>query len=94
MNMHNPQHPGEILKYLYLDPRGISITAAARALGVARKNLSLIVNGHLGISPEMAYRLSVALNTTAEVWLDMQRDYDLWQIHQRAKILKVEKLAA
>jgi addiction module HigA family antidote len=94
MKQHNPPHPGVVLKELYLAPLEISVTAAARALGVARKNLSLIVNGRLGISPEMALRISLAFNTSPESWLDMQRDYDLWQLRERAKRLKVERLAA
>ena len=94
MKQLNPTHPGEILKEHYLEPLGLSVTAAARALGIARKNLSLIINGHAGISPEMAVRLSIAFNTSAEVWLDHQRDYDLCQLRQRAKKLKVERLAA
>ena len=57
MRMHNPPHPGEVLRDLCLEPLGISVTAAAKALGVARKTLSSILNGHSGISPEMAIRL-------------------------------------
>jgi addiction module HigA family antidote len=94
MKMYNPPHPGTTLKELYLDPLRLSVAAAARALGVARKNLSLIVNGHAGISPEMAIRLSIAFNTTPDVWLREQMDYDLWQAQEKMKGVKVERLAA
>lgn len=94
MKQHRPPHPGEILKRHYLDPPGLSVAAAARALGIARKNLSLIVNGHAGISPETALRLAFAFDTTPEAWLDRQRDFDLWQLRESARKMNVEKLAA
>ena len=68
--MHNPPHPGEVLRDLCLEPLGLTITDAAAALGVSRKTLSAILNGRAGISPEMALRLSIAFNTTAESWLN------------------------
>ena len=74
-----PVHPGEILKEMYLDPLKISVTALADNLGVARKTVSQLVNGHMGVSAEMALRLGKAFNTTPELWLNMQRNYDLWQ---------------
>jgi antitoxin HigA-1 len=66
MRMHNPPHPGEILRSLCLEPLGLSVTDAAEALGVSRKTLSAILNGRAGISPEMAVRLSIAFDTSAE----------------------------
>jgi addiction module HigA family antidote len=66
MRMFNPPHPGEVLRCLCLEPIGLTVSDAARALGVSRKTLSGIVNGHVGISPEMAVRLSLAFDTTAE----------------------------
>lgn len=72
-----PVHPGEILKGLYLEPLEITITAAASQLGITRKTLSQLINGHAGVSAEMALRLSKALNTTPELWLNMQQSYDL-----------------
>jgi len=72
MKMHNPLHPGEVLRELCLEPLGLSVTQAAQALGVSRKTLSSILNGRSGISPEMAVRLSIAFNTTAESWLRQQ----------------------
>jgi addiction module HigA family antidote len=94
MRMHNPPHPGEILKSLCLEPLGVTVTQAADALGVSRKTLSAILNGRAGISPEMAVRLSIAFNTSAESWLNQQVQYDLWHAEQGRKRLRVSKLAA
>lgn len=79
MQMFNPPHPGEILKEDYLVPLGLTVTKTASALGVSRKNLSEVINGHTGISPEMALRLSEAFNTTPDLWIGMQRNYDLYK---------------
>jgi antitoxin HigA-1 len=92
MRMHNPPHPGEILKKLCLEPLGLSVTRAAKALGVSRKTLSSILNGHAGISPEMAMRLAIAFDTTPESWLNQQVQYDLWQAAQHRDRLKVTRL--
>ncbi|WP_369808245.1 HigA family addiction module antitoxin [Oleiphilus sp. HI0123] len=92
--MHNPPHPGEIIKELCLEPLELSITAAAEALGVSRKTLSSIVNGKAGISPEMAVRLSIAFNTSAESWLNQQTQYDLWQAEANRSELDVKPLIA
>lgn len=89
MLMHNPPHPGEVIKELCLEPLDISVTAAAQSLGVSRKTLSAIINGHAGVSPEMAVRLSIAFNTSSESWLAQQLQYDLWQAEQQRKHLKV-----
>jgi len=72
----------------------LSVTDAAQALGVSRKTLSAIVNGRAGISPEMAVRLSIAFDTTAESWLHQQTQYDLWNAEQRRKELRVRRLVA
>jgi addiction module HigA family antidote len=71
---------------------GLSVTDAARALGVSRKTLSELLNGHIGISPEMAVRLSLAFNTTPESWLTQQMQYDLWKLKQSRKKISVEHL--
>ena len=92
--MHNPPHPGEILRALCLEPLGLSVTDAAKALGVSRKTLSAVLNGRAGISPEMAVRLSIAFDTTAESWLNQQVQYNLWLAEKRRKSLKVARLAA
>ncbi len=94
MLMHNPPHPGEILRGLCLEPLGLSVTNAATALGVSRKTLSAVLNGRAGISPEMAVRLSIAFKTSAESWLNQQVQYDLWRAEKRRKGLKVTRLAA
>ncbi len=94
MLMHNPPHPGEIIKELCLEPLGVSVTAAAKSLGVSRKTLSAILNGRAGISPEMAIRLSIAFETSAESWLNQQSQYDLWQAEQNRDSLNVQRLSA
>lgn len=94
MKMHNPPHPGDVLKQLCLDPLGLTITGAARSLGVSRKTLSAILNGRAGISPEMAIRLSIAFGTSAESWLSQQLQYDLWHAEKGRKSLRVTKLTA
>ncbi len=92
--MYNPPHPGEVLGELCLKPLGLSVTEAARALGVSRKTLSSILNGRAGISPEMAVRLSIAFDTTAESWLNQQVQYDLWRAERRRNMLRVARLSA
>ena len=94
MKMHNPPHPGEILRELCLKPLGLTVTQAAAALGVSRKTLSGILNGHAGISPEMAVRLSLAFSTTAESWMNQQVQYDLWHAERHRKKLHVARLSA
>jgi len=94
MRMHNPPHPGEVLRELCLEPLGLSVTDAARGLGVSRKTLSAILNGRSGISPEMAIRLGKAFNTSPESWLNQQVQYDLWQAEKHSKKLNVKKLVA
>ena len=94
MIMHNPPHPGEVIRELCLEPLGLSVTEAAKALGVTRKTLSAILNGRAGISPEMAIRLSIAFDTTAESWLNQQTQYDLWKAEQHRKDLQVKRLVS
>lgn len=94
MRMHNPPHPGEILREFCIEPLELSVTRAAEGLGVSRKTLSAILNGRAGISPEMAIRLSKAFDTTAESWLNQQVQYDLWIAEQNTKDIKVEHLSA
>ena len=94
MKMHNPPHPGEILRELCIEPLGLSITEAAEALGVTRKTLSAILNGRSGISPEMAVRLSLAFGSSSESWLNQQSQYDLCEAEKKRNQLKVKKLSA
>jgi antitoxin HigA-1 len=91
--MHNPPHPGEVLRELCLEPLGLTVAEAAAALGVSRKTLSGILNGRAGISPVMAIRLSLAFNTTAESWMNQQVQYDLWQAEHSRKRLRVVRLS-
>jgi len=94
MLMHNPPHPGAIIKELCIEPLGLTVTETARALGVSRKTLSSIVNEKAGISPEMAVRLSIAFETSSESWINQQAQYDLWQAEQHRDELQVSKLSA
>jgi addiction module HigA family antidote len=92
MPMKNPPHPGLSVRHDCLEPLGLSVTEAARKLGVSRKQLSDIVNGRAGISPEMAVRLDKAFGGGAETWLRLQAAYDLAQVLKRAKRIKVARL--
>jgi addiction module HigA family antidote len=92
MPLHNPPHPGEVIRELCLNPLGLTVTAAAQGLGVSRKALSELLNGHAGISPEMAIRLSKAFGGSPESWLRQQMHYDLWQARRRAKVIKVKRI--
>jgi addiction module HigA family antidote len=94
MQMHNPPHPGQVLRELCLEPLGLSVTEAAEGLGVTRKTLSAVLNGRAGISPEMALRLSIAFDTSPESWLNQQTQYDLWAAQKDMKKLRVKKLRA
>ncbi len=94
MLMHNPPHPGEILRQLCIEPLGLSVTEAAKGLGVSRKTLSAILNGRAGVSPEMAVRLSLAFGTSSESWFNQQIQYDLWRAEKGRKNLRVLRLAA
>jgi addiction module HigA family antidote len=94
MAMKNPPHPGEHIRHDCIEPLGLSITAAAEALGVARQTLNNVINGKSGISPEMAIRLSKAFGGSPDVWLAMQMAYDLAQAQKNASLIKVKRLAA
>ena len=94
MRMHNPPHPGEILREFCIEPLGLSVTRSAEALGVSRKTLSAILNGRSGVSSEMAIRLSKAFGASAESWLNQQVQYDLWLAEQNSEHMQVEKLSA
>ena len=82
MPMKNPPHPGRIVRQDCIEPLGLTITEAARVLGVTRQTLNNLVNGKAGISPEMAVRLSKAFGGNAEMWLRLQVNYDLAQVQQ------------
>ena len=90
MSMHNPAHPGEILKELVIEPLGLSVTEAARYLGVSRNRLSPVLNGHRAITAEMALRLEMAFGKPdAAHWLRLQNAYDLWQARQHVAEIHV-----
>jgi addiction module HigA family antidote len=89
--MHNPAHPGEVLRE-YL-PETLGITESAKRLGVTRQALSAVLNGRAGVTAQMALRLEAALGTSAEMWLEMQAGYDLWQARQLRQP-KVTRIAA
>jgi antitoxin HigA-1 len=91
MQMHNPPHPGEIIREDCLSALDLTVTEAAKGLGVTRKTLSAILNGRAGISAEMALRLSKAFGSTPDHWLRMQLAYDLWQARHKAGKLRVKQ---
>ncbi|OAI47780.1 XRE family transcriptional regulator [Gammaproteobacteria bacterium SCGC AG-212-F23] len=90
MLMHNPPHPGIVVKRMLIEGAGLSVTDAAKALGVGRVTLSKLFNKKSGISPEMAVRLSLALNTSSEMWINMQSMYDLWDAEKKRKQLRIK----
>jgi addiction module HigA family antidote len=92
MAMRNPPHPGGIVRRQCLEPLELSVTDAAKALGVTRRALSELVNESARVSVEMAIRLSKAFGSTAETWLGMQLAYDLWQARSRAREIQVRSL--
>ena len=94
MGMHNPPHPGEIIKEICIEPLGLTVTKAAEALGVTRKTFSMLLNGKSGISPEMALRLSKVFGRTPEGWLLLQLQYDLWKTKQNIDFDHLERIAA
>lgn len=91
--MFNPPHPGEILREEFVEPKNLSVTKLAEILGVSRKNLSTILNEKTGISAEMAIRLSKAFGTTPDLWIGMQKEYELFRALQNEKNIHVEKVA-
>jgi addiction module HigA family antidote len=94
MPMHNPPHPGGIIRRQCLDPLGLSVTEAAAGLGVTRQALSDLLNEKAGVSVEMAIRLSKAFGSSAETWLGLQTAYDLAHARERARSIKVRSFKA
>ena len=92
MAMHNPPHPGEFIRTVYLEPFSISSRFLATKLDVSPSTLNRVIKGASGISPEMALRLSKALGRSPESWLAMQDNYDLWQARQRTNLENVDKV--
>jgi addiction module HigA family antidote len=92
--MHNPPHPGEIIREFCIEPLNLSVTEAANALGVTRKTLSALLNGRSGISPEMALRLSKVFGRTPEGWLRLQIQFDLSKTEQSVDIRRLKRIEA
>lgn len=85
--IHNPKHPGMMVKSLCLEPLHLSVSKAAKLLKISRPTLSKLINGHLNISPEMAMRLAIVFNTSEEIWINLQAGYDIWKAQKsRSKL--------
>jgi len=91
--MKNPPHPGRIIRQECIEPLGVTITQAAKALGVERQTLNNLVNEHSAVSPEMAIRLSKAFGSTPEMWLGLQMQYDLARAERNTSAMKVKKIS-
>lgn len=94
MRMYNPPHPGEIIREFCVEPLNLTVTEAAKALGVTRKTLSTLLNGRAGVSPEMALRLSKVFGRTPEGWLRLQLQYDLWKAQQSVDMSELKRIEA
>jgi addiction module HigA family antidote len=94
MAMHDPPHPGGIVRRQYLEALDLSVTEAAKGLGVTRQALSDLINGRAGISIDMAIRLSKAFGSSPETWLGLQMAYDLWQARERVRSIRVRHFKA
>lgn len=92
MAMHNPPHPGEFIRSVYLEPFGFSARTLAKKLAVSPSTLNRIITGKSGISPEMALRLSKSLGRSPESWLAMQDAYDLWQAKRHTRLDEVQRV--
>ncbi|MDF1796877.1 MAG: HigA family addiction module antitoxin [Coxiellaceae bacterium] len=90
MTVNHPLHPGILVKDALIDNTGLSVTEAANHLGITRTTLSRLLNGHAGISPEMALRLAKFFETSIEHWLNLQTQYDIWLVNKRWKKIKVK----
>jgi len=88
-----PAHPGEILRELFIKEKKLTITEVAKGLGMARANLSAVVNEHAGISPELAVKLSEAFGNTAQFWLNLQKNYELWHAERTVNRKAVQHFA-
>jgi len=90
--MRNPPHPGLSVRHDCIEPLGLTVTQAAKALGVTRQTLNNLLNGKSGISPEMAVRLAKAFGSSPETWLGVQLDYDLAQVRRRKGEIDVKRV--
>ncbi len=94
MLMHNPPHPGNVVRRQCLEPLGLSVAEAAKGLGVSRNTLSMLLNGRMKVSTEMAIRLSQGFGGSPESWLQQQMQYDLWHVQQSKKVIEVRNFKA
>lgn len=94
MRMYNPPHPGEIIREFCIEPLNLTVTDAAKTLGVTRKTFSALLNGRSGLSPEMALRLSKVFGRSPEGWLKLQLQYDLWQTQQGVDLNHLKRVKA
>jgi len=94
MRMHDPPHPGEIIREFCIEPLNLTVTETAKALGITRKTLSSLLNGRAGISPEMALRLSRVFGRTPEGWLRLQLQFDLWKAERLADLTGLKRIKA
>jgi addiction module HigA family antidote len=92
MAMHNPPHPGEFIREVYISPFELSVRKVAESLSVSPSTLNRLLNGESNISPEMALRLSKALGRSPESWLAMQDHYNLWHARKKVSLKQVKKL--
>lgn len=93
MNMHNPPHPGEFIREIYIKPFKVSYRTVAQKLNVSPSTFNRLIKGQSNVSSEMALRLSKTLGRSPESWLAMQSNYNLWIARQNINLDKVEKLA-
>jgi len=92
--MHNPPHPGEIIRKICVEPLGLTVTEAAKALKVTRNTLSTLLNGRAGISPEMALRLYRVFGRTPEGWMRLQLEFDLWKAEKSLDVSELKRIKA
>ena len=92
MEIYNPMHPGEVIKELYIEGTGMSLREVAKALSVSAPTFSRLVSGKSSVSVEMAFRLEKVLGGSAESWLRMQTNYDLWQTKQSDRYQEIKRL--
>ena len=92
MTMHNPPHPGEFIESVYLEPFSVSHRKVADLLDVSPSTFNRLVKGNSNVTPEMALRLSKTLGRSAESWLEMQHNHDLWNARKQVKLGKVKRL--
>jgi addiction module HigA family antidote len=92
MGMYNPPHPGEVIREFCVDALNITVTDAAKSLGVTRKTFSALLNAKAGISPEMALRLSKVFGRSPESWLKLQLQYDLWKVQKKVDLGDLKRI--